>query len=484
MRTNTVMRSFKKYCDFFRHSLSVLILLTACTQLPAVQLQQMVTKEGCAKYQDPKTVEPLKKFVEPAMKKGCGACHLDCNQLPPGNQQESPFYYLKAKEPALCLECHNTSVKDMKDLSPAHDNQPLGDSKCTACHDPHSGNNQFRLPEFSHGPYKARLCSACHPTPVKGKIQLAAANINLLCTECHAQFKEEMEGNQSRHTLLSQNDRACVECHDPHAANQEYVLKKPIQDLCLSCHDEPPDTATPDAQGQRVPSREAANTSKRSDDRGALYLRLSAKSVHAPVTKSCVWCHDAHASEFPNELRAPAHDICMDCHGKNSETILNSSQPFPFLNGLVSLPPKIFQKLPYVDLTAKYMHEPVTKSCAFCHNAHASEFPAELLAPVQDVCLACHGLNADRIMRSEQPIPVLGGQVILPPKSFKSLKMIYLKNGRFGHPTSEHPVYAPATADKPELTCASCHTSHSSPLSPKLLPEQQITLCSRCHELS
>jgi predicted CXXCH cytochrome family protein len=480
MRTDTMIRSFKVFCNFIRHSANALILLTACVQLPAGQLQQMVIKDGCSKYQDPKTIEPLKKIKHPALEKGCVACHLDCNQLPSGDQPESPAYYLKTKEPVLCLECHNTSVKDMKDLSPAHDNQPLGNYKCTGCHDPHSGNSRLRIPEFSHGPYKARLCSACHPAPVNDKIQLAAANVNLLCTECHAQFKEEMEGTQSRHRLLSQSDRACVECHDPHAASQEYVLKKPVQDLCLGCHVEPPNKAASDNRDRPAPSQEAANTSKRSDDRNAQYLKLSSKYVHEPVTKSCVLCHDAHASEFPNELRAPAYDLCMDCHGKNAEKILNSSQPFPLFNGLVSLPPKTFEKLRHLELSDKFVHEPVNVSCTFCHDAHASDYPTELHAPVQDVCLACHGSNAERIVRSEQPIPLLGGRVILPPKAFKAMTGLNLS--KFGHPTSGHPVYAPATAEKPELTCVSCHASHSTSASPKLLVAQKQALCSRCHE--
>jgi predicted CXXCH cytochrome family protein len=466
-------------CDFIGHSARVLILLAACAQAPAAQLQQSVTKDGCAKYQDPKTIEPLKKFKHPAMEKGCIACHLDCNQLPPGNQLETPDYYLKAKDPTLCLECHNASVKDMKDLSPVHDKQPLGDSKCTGCHDPHSGNSQLRIPEFSHGPYKARLCSACHPAPVNGKIQLTATNVDLLCTECHAQFKEEMEVTQSRHKLLSQSDRACVECHDPHATNQEHVLKKPAQDLCLSCHVEPPNKATPGS----TPLRATANTSMGSDDSKTQYLKLSSKKyVHEPARKSCLLCHDAHSSEFPKELRVPVKDLCMDCHGTNSEKIVQSSQAFPLYNGLVSLPPKTFEKLRRLELSDKFIHEPVKVSCAFCHDAHASDYPVELLAPVNDVCLACHGPNAVRIVRSEQPFPLFGGLVTVPPKAFEVLTMLSLVNGQSGHPTSKHPLYAPATADKPELTCVSCHAAHSNPTSPKLLVAQQQVLCSRCHE--
>jgi len=474
MRIDTMLRRFNVSFDSIRHSVRVLILLTACAPLPAVQLQQTAIKDGCSKYQDPKNIDMQKKFKEPALEKGCTACHLDCSRLPPGYQPEPSDYYLKAKEPALCLECHTASKKD---LSSAHGNQPLGNSRCSGCHDPHTSNLPKLLREFSHGPYNARLCSACHPAPVNGIVQLAAADIDLLCYECHTQFKEEMQGTTSRHKLLSQSNRSCVECHDPHAADQEYVLKKPVQDLCLGCHVAPPDRTTPGKVVRSMPSMDV-NTSERQ------YLKLSSRYVHEPAKKSCLLCHDAHGSEFPKELLAPVRDLCMNCHGANSEKIIQSDQAFPLFDGLVSLPPKTFKKLKHLELSNKYVHEPANVSCAFCHDAHASEYPAELHSSVQDVCLSCHGSNAAEIIRSEQPFPLLGGKVSLPPKTFKALTRINLVNGKIGHPTAKHPVYAPATADKPELTCVTCHASHSASTGPKLWVTQQQTLCySLCHSM-
>ena len=220
MRIDTMIRRFSGSCKFIRHSASILILMISCAKLPAAQLQESAIKAGCRKFQDPKTIEPLKKFKEPALEKGCIVCHLDCNQLPADFKPESSEYYLKAKEPALCLECHNTKVKGMKDLSPAHDNQPLGNSRCSGCHDPHSSNTPKLIREFSHSPFKARLCSACHPKPENGEIRLITANgkgqltakdADQLCYDCHADFKEELESTKSRHKLLTQSKRSCME---------------------------------------------------------------------------------------------------------------------------------------------------------------------------------------------------------------------------------------------------------------------------------
>jgi predicted CXXCH cytochrome family protein len=173
----------------------------------------------------------------------------------------------------------------------------------------------------------------------------------------------------------------------------------------------------------------------------------------------------------------------MDCHGPNSEKIVQSSQPFPLFGGLVSLPPKMFEKLQRFELSGKYVHEPVNVSCAFCHDAHASDYSAELYAPVTDLCLACHGSDGIRLIRSKGPFPLFDGKVIVPPKSFKELTTLRLIKGRFGHPTVEHPVFVAATNDKAELNCATCHNSHSAS-SPKLLLEgDKKATCQKCHEL-
>jgi len=240
----------------------------------------------------------------------------------------------------------------------------------------------------------------------------------------------------------------------------------------VSCHDEPPkQTAKGDAPFLV------------SDGSELQYLKLSSKFVHEPAKKSCLICHDAHASQFPKELRVSLRDTCMGCHGPDSEKIVQSSQPFPLFNGLVSLPPKMFEKLKPFELSGKYVHEPVDLSCAFCHDAHASDYASDLYAPVTDLCLACHGTNGMRLVRSNGPFPLFDGKVTVQPKTFQKLTILNLINGRFGHPTAAHPVWVAATADKAELNCVTCHASHSSSTGPKLLTTDKKATCDKCHEM-
>jgi predicted CXXCH cytochrome family protein len=465
----------------FRSAIGMLILAFAgvSVKVGMVQDEKQDIMERCRIYQDPKSIEPLKKVRHPALDKGCAACHLDCSKISAiGEKQPLLPYFLKEKEPGLCLECH---TPDKYDLPATHDNQPLGEAKCSGCHDAHSANQPKRLPDFSHGPYDARLCSACHPAPLDGKVRLTAANANALCYGCHEELKTEIDSAKSRHKLLSQSDTACLECHDPHASNQRYILKKPTRDLCISCHDENAEKAN--RARQSAPPADGQGGAQ-GDQPEKQYLKLSSKHVHEPVRESCTICHKAHASNFSMELRASVNDVCMSCHGANAEKIIQSEVPFPLFGGQVSLRPNAFSKVTFLDLSAKYVHEPVRTSCVYCHDAHASQYQGELYEGVHDLCLACHGVNADEIVRGSKPVDLFDGRVTVPPKTFSKLSpLLSVKDGMTGHPILKHPIYKPATANEPELNCLTCHHSHISTTSSQLLVKSKDVLCSECHKM-
>lgn len=466
----------------------MLMALSAVTPMEFAMIQDTpeAIESDCLKYHDEGAIDLEKEFKCQALDEGCAACHLDCSEVDPkADREEMPDHYLKAEEPDLCLECHATQEKD---LAPAHNSQPLGESKCSGCHDPHPSDFPKGIPEYSHGPYNARLCSACHPDPEDGKVQLAADDVNSLCYGCHTYIKMQLNSAKSQHKLLLESDRSCVDCHDPHAANHEFVLKKLIHDLCIGCHEGKPEeevAAKSKPRSGGMPSFDDIKASKRYIETQSMqYIDFSSKYIHEPARQSCVMCHDAHASEFTAELRAPEYDLCMNCHGKNSEKIIGSSQPFPLFGGLVSLPPGSFEKLTILDLSAEYIHEPVTKSCSFCHDPHASNESKGLYAPVQTLCVACHGSNAKKIMDSSRPFPLFGGRVNLPPKSFEKLTQIgLLENNTKGHPIQEHPVYVPATDEEPELNCMTCHDPHAASSALKRLKKDKESLCRDCHEM-
>ena len=161
---------------------------------------------------------------------------------------------------------------------------------------------------------------------------------------------------------------------------------------------------------------------------------------------------------------------------------MQSAKSLPLFEGRVILPPKLFEKLKQIDLSSKYLHKPAGVVCVYCHDAHASDFSAELHAPVHDLCMGCHGASAGKIILSNQSFPLFEGRVILPPKAFEKLTDLQLSPDGKGHWISKHPVYKPATADKAEVNCLSCHTSHAAAFNSNLLVSSPESLCATCHE--
>jgi hypothetical protein len=61
------------FLRLIRQSVRLLIILACFESAHAGSLQEAVIKKGCSEYQDPKSIQPLKKYKEPALDKGCVA---------------------------------------------------------------------------------------------------------------------------------------------------------------------------------------------------------------------------------------------------------------------------------------------------------------------------------------------------------------------------------------------------------------------------
>jgi predicted CXXCH cytochrome family protein len=301
---------------------------------------------------------------------------MDCREITPtSNRHKFPSHYLVAEEPGLCLECH---TDEKEDLSIVHRGQLFAEARCSSCHEPHGSNSEKRIPDFSHGPFAVRDCAACHAPPAGGKVQLIAPGIEQLCNGCHLEIKNLIENAAYRHNIVSKgqslinSDSSCVECHDAHATNQEYFLKKPEPELCDRCHRD---------------------------------LTSGMKYIHGPVRMSCVFCHDAHASDIADDLHEPVHELCLECHGENVDKIRFSSEPFLLFEGRVELLKDSFERLKPLRLAKNGTGHPVEGhpvyvpaegdteelNCLSCHKAHADASSPQLLKQSrQSLCLRCH----------------------------------------------------------------------------------------------
>jgi predicted CXXCH cytochrome family protein len=111
-----------------------------------------------------------------------------------------------------------------------------------------------------------------------------------------------MDAGKVKHAALERY--GCTGCHDPHGTANRYLLAKPVNDLCTSCHPAQND-------GLHVTKMAGAKGHVIS---GLLDPRRPDRQL------SCASCHNPHGSDNPKlfYLGATPMEACDGCHGNKS----------------------------------------------------------------------------------------------------------------------------------------------------------------------
>lgn len=206
---------------------------------------------------------------------------------------------------------------------------------CATCHDPIGTKRQV------HPPAQEGMCTTCHDPHASDQPKLLVQPIGDLCQSCHADQAQA----KFLHGPVSAGD--CTACHAPHESDTKPLLRTAGDELCFQCHK---------AIAEKV---------------------KKANVVHAPIKdgKGCVSCHSPHASdnarllvkEFPGSAYVPYTDaefaLCFSCHDRDMVLYPATSVATGFRDG---------------ERNLHYLHvhnERKGRSCALCHEPHASGSP-------------------------------------------------------------------------------------------------------------
>jgi len=139
------------------------------------------------------------------------------------------------------------------EVEEASSHQPFNEKKCTACHvmtgsteEGASAGWMSDLPELKVPP--SELCLGCHQRPEASYLHGPAASGNCsICHEAHLSYNQHLLRNKNQerlcrschqqetflteeaHSVLGERD--CVECHNPHGAEREYLLRPQVAGL-------------------------------------------------------------------------------------------------------------------------------------------------------------------------------------------------------------------------------------------------------------
>ncbi len=237
----------------------------------------------------------------------------DCHQLK--STEPSPPLGLIRQD--ACMSCHQQQVGQSRWQHSATVNR-----QCLTCHEQpgnghigmpadrvrevclgcHTGKQDWFDKKVIHGPLNLGSCTLCHsPHGDEFERQLWADRSSDLCVGCHSDMAQLVAAIRLQqipfiHGLL--NGPGCIACHDPHASDQLFMLKQPINELCLGCH-----PAIADSAGHPVARHPLTGPTER--------LRPGRKL-------SCTSCHEPHGSynQFLLIETNLGGRLCRECHGQ------------------------------------------------------------------------------------------------------------------------------------------------------------------------
>jgi predicted CXXCH cytochrome family protein len=190
-----------------------------------------------------------------------------------------------------------------------------------------------------HEPILKSGCSDCHdPHSGTDKLRLKKP-INEICFSCHEEKKIEVEQYMKKHKPAVEG--RCTACHSPHYSGTKHLLKDKSDSLCYNCH-----------------KAEGAWKERR--------------FKHGPVVQgNCTACHNPHGSDNAFILRLPfphkfyseyekgKYSLCFLCHIESLVTAETAESITKFRNG-------------DVNLHRLHVKQKKGRTCRACHDVHAS----------------------------------------------------------------------------------------------------------------
>ena len=375
----------------------------------------------------------------------CDVCH---RQLPQG---EHKYELIRTKE-SICTYCHRMAEgkfihRVVTDTGCTKCHNPHGGAKrnllvtqdvaklCGECHDPtkpmplaadgkprkaSERKDRQELPTFAkqHEPVSKGNCLACHENHNSDYEALLQDDQQKLCLACHQKVGKTLVGAGRVHKPVTEK---CTMCHVAHGGSVERLLTLEPKALCLSCH-KPVAVALetglvpPAGAGNAAPTAQPAQAALAVAAPTAAPLPAPAAPLPAPAApqptsstlvaapppaetglhlhsairdaKTCLLCHEAHASPGKSLTHSPLDQACYSCHDKEIR---------------LTAPDRVIPDVKSELAKARFQHKPVRDGrCAECHLGHASPnsqllsqaFPVGLYVPFAGstyaLCFACH----------------------------------------------------------------------------------------------
>lgn len=267
--------------------------------------------------------------------------------------------------------------------------------KCLTCHQ----NLQKEIKSSgAHAPFKNFQCGDCHNAHASNHEFLIKRKIGDLCISCH---KTKTEQHKYLHVPVQEGN--CIKCHKPHVSKHQNLLNKSKKELCFSCHKYESifpagKKHQPAKQGQCLKCHNPHGSNDfplLNQDNKKLCVSCHSASQKAhqgySVAKTnCASCHNAHSSANNNLIKKNKHkpfdkNNCSACHVKTNGKAKLSNKYGEGAQACLRCHKNISKDF---DKINNHMQKGLF--CINCHNPHASDQSGLKKGALTRICFDCH----------------------------------------------------------------------------------------------
>lgn len=209
---------------------------------------------------------------------------------------------------------------------------------------------------WAHAPFQDGDCSLCHERKDAKNPGGIIMPVNELCLSCHEEFASVLQ----RSHLHKPAKKSCTNCHNAHNSPEKKLLYADLTKLCASCHED------------------------------SLKEMATLKVRHLAIERDqkCLNCHNPHSANYERLLVKAPFDLCVSCHAEDG---VKDAAGKPLTNIGALLKENTTHHKPVAD-----------KDCPACHMPHASAnfrllvdpYPAEFYSSFDPakykLCFECH----------------------------------------------------------------------------------------------
>jgi len=195
------------------------------------------------------------ELSNPEIMIGCVSCHSGGEihmDDPSVDNIGNPANLTGIDAVSLCSKCHVVHQAMDNYGFDNHSNQEIN---CSKCHSVHGGKQSLLFDDH------AQFCQKCHFETINKFERRSNHPVNqgiLTCLSCHS-FTKRQDSNLMydlnrtcqgchpenggpflyEHQIVNAHSidgSGCIECHDPHGSENDYLLKQSDNNLCNQCH--------------------------------------------------------------------------------------------------------------------------------------------------------------------------------------------------------------------------------------------------------